>query len=103
MTKTFEELEKRGYLFKEDGALWFRSMDFGDDKNRVVQKSDGDYTYLAPDIAYHRYKFNRGFNRIINLLGPDHHGYTARLKAACQALGHQADDIRILIVQLVTL
>ncbi|MDA9101398.1 arginine--tRNA ligase, partial [Omnitrophica bacterium] len=101
--KTFEDLDKKGYLYESDGALWFRSTDFGDDKDRVVRKSSGDFTYLAPDIAYHRTKFDRGFNCLVDLLGPDHHGYTARLKAACQALGHNAQEIEILIVQLVTL
>ncbi len=96
-------LRQKDFLYEEEGALWFRSMDFGDDKNRVVRKSTGEYTYLAPDIAYHRTKFDRGYDRLINLWGPDHHGYIARLKAACQALGHPGDDIEIRIVQLTTL
>lgn len=101
--KTLAVLSKKGVLYEEDGAVWLRSEDFGDDKNRVVKKSSGEYTYLAPDIAYHQDKFSRGFNRLINLWGPDHHGYIARLKAACQALGHPAEAIRVLIVQLTTL
>lgn len=96
-------LREQGYLYEKDGALWFRATTFGDDKDRVVKKSSGDYTYLAPDIAYHRHKFERGHNWIINLWGPDHHGYVARLKAACQALGHSAAEIDIRIVQLVSL
>lgn len=103
INKTFADLEQKGYLYESEGALWFRSTDFGDDKDRVVRKSSGDFTYLAPDIAYHRSKFEREFNWVIDLLGPDHHGYTARLKAACQALGHDASQIEVLIVQLVTL
>ena len=103
VSKTFKDLEEKGYLYESEGALWFRSTDFGDDKDRVVRKSNGDLTYLAPDIAYHRQKYGRGYNRLINLLGPDHHGYVARLKAACQALGHNTDDINVLIVQLVSL
>jgi arginyl-tRNA synthetase len=96
-------LKDKGHLYEQDGALWFRSTAFGDDKDRVVRKSSGEATYLAPDIAYHRYKFERGFSWLINLLGPDHHGYVTRLKAACQALGHAADDIDVRIVQLTTL
>lgn len=101
--KTLEFLKKQGHLFEQDGALWFRSTEFGDDKDRVVKKSTGEYTYLAPDIAYHRKKFERGFNMLVNFLGPDHHGYIVRLKAACQALGHNADQIEVRIVQLTTL
>ena len=96
-------LTDRGHLYEKDGALWFRSTAFGDDKDRVVKKSSGETTYLAPDIAYHHSKFERGYHRIINLLGPDHHGYVARLKAACRALGHDPDQVDILIVQLTTL
>lgn len=91
------------HLYEKEGALWFRSTAFGDDKDRVVKKSTGEYTYLAPDIAYHRAKFERGYQWLINLWGPDHHGYVPRLKAACQALGHPAHDIDIRIVQLTTL
>lgn len=101
--KTIAFLEKNGHIFEEDGALWFRSTTFGDDKDRVVKKSTGEYTYLAPDIAYHHYKYDRGFNRLINFLGPDHHGYIARLKAACQALGHNPEEIEVRIAQLSTL
>jgi arginyl-tRNA synthetase len=96
-------LKEKGYLFESEGALWFRSTDLGDDKDRVVKKSTGEYTYLAPDIAYHKHKFDRGFNWLVNLLGPDHHGYIARLKAACQALGKNADQLDVRIVQLTTL
>jgi arginyl-tRNA synthetase len=96
-------LQKSGYLYEEGGAKWFASTGFGDDKNRVVIKSDGSYTYLAPDIAYHLDKYRRGYSHLIDLLGPDHHGYISRMKAAVQALGHDAKSLDILIVQLVTL
>ncbi len=92
-----------GHIFEAEGALWLRSTSFGDDKDRVLRKSDGDNTYFAPDIAYHKDKFARGFKELINIWGPDHHGYVARLKAAVQALGHPAQDLRIIIVQLATL
>ena len=101
--KALHCLKEKGHLYESEGALWFRSTTFKDDKDRVVKKSSGEYTYLAPDIAYHRHKFERGFNRLINLWGPDHHGYVPRLKAACQALGHDPKEIDILIVQLTTL
>ncbi len=96
-------LKEKGHLYEQEGALWFRSTSFGDDKDRVVKKTSGEYTYLAPDIAYHRKKFDRGFNWLVNFLGPDHHGYITRLKAACQALGHDAGQIEVRIVQLTTL
>lgn len=101
--RTLEELKKRGVVYESEGATWLRSTDYGDDKDRVLVKSDGNYTYLTPDIAYHHHKFERGFEEIINILGPDHHGYIARLKASQAALGHDASRIRVLIAQLVTL
>jgi len=96
-------LKDKGCLFEEEGALWFRSTSLGDDKDRVVRKSTGEYTYLAPDIAYHLSKYERGYNMLVNLWGPDHHGYIPRLKAACQALGYAPEAIHIGIVQLTTL
>ncbi len=96
-------LKEKGFLYEQDGAVWFRSTDFGDDKDRVVIKSDGAFTYLAPDIAYHRTKFERGFEWLINLWGPDHHGYIPRLKAAVMALGGNADSLHVVIVQLATI
>ena len=98
-----EVLKKKGYLYESEGALWFRSTDLGDDKDRVVKKSTGEYTYLAPDIAYHLFKYERGFNMLVNFWGPDHHGYIPRLKAACQVLGYSPEAIHIGIVQLTTL
>lgn len=101
--KTLEELKKRNHVYEKDGAVWFRSTDFGDDKDRVLIKSDKTYTYLTPDISYHHEKFERGFDELINIWGPDHHGYIPRLKASQEALGHDAKRIHILIAQLVTL
>ena len=101
--KVLKLLKNRGYIYEEDGAVWFASTRLGDDKDRVVTKSDGTYTYLAPDMAYHRDKYKRGYSRLIDLLGPDHHGYIKRMKAAVEALGHNAESLDILIVQLVTL
>ncbi len=101
--EAIELLKKKNLVREEGGALWFVSTQFGDDKDRVLRKQTGDYTYLAPDIAYHLTKFERGFKLLVNLWGPDHHGYIPRMKAACQALGHDAEALRVLIVQLVTL
>ncbi|MDD3374617.1 MAG: arginine--tRNA ligase [Candidatus Omnitrophica bacterium] len=101
--KALESIAAKGHIYTEEGATWFRTTALGDDKDRVVKKSDGQYTYLAPDIAYHKNKFERGFNRVIDILGPDHHGYVARLKAAVQALGYDSRNLDVLIVQLATL
>lgn len=98
-----KELRQRGALYDAEDATWFASTRFGDDKDRVVRKRDGEMTYLAPDIAYHQWKFQRGFERIVNLWGPDHHGYIARVKAAMMALGLPAERLVVKIVQLVTL
>lgn len=96
-------LRARGALYEADGALWFASTRFGDDKDRVLRKQDGELTYLAPDIAYHHGKCRRGYGRLVNLWGPDHHGYIARVKAAMTALGLPAERLTVRIVQLVTL
>ena len=101
--QAFEQLKKKGFLYEQDGALWFKSTEFGDDKDRVIIKSDGAQTYLAPDIAYHEDKFNRGFSWLINLWGPDHHGYINRIKASIAAFGHKQDDLSVVIVQLATI
>ena len=100
---TLNKLEKKGYVYNKDGAIWFKSTAFGDDKDRVVVKKDGSYTYLAPDIAYHLDKFRRKFKKLIDIWGPDHHGYIARLVASMEAFGYRKDSISILIVQLATL
>ncbi len=96
------DLRQHGVVYEADGAVWLRSTDFGDDKDRVLVKSDGDATYLLPDIAYHRDKFTRA-ERLVNVWGADHHGYVSRLKAAMQALGHDPDELDIVITQLVDL
>lgn len=101
--KALEFLKQKNCVYDSEGALWFRSTSFSDDKDRVVRKSDGNYTYLAPDIAYHRDKLQRGFDRLINIWGPDHHGYVPRIISAIQALGFKKDIVDVLIVQHVTL
>lgn len=101
--KVIEQLRKSGHCFEQDGAQWFRSTTFGDDKDRVIEKSDGTITYLATDVAYHVNKFDRGFTELVDIWGPDHHGYIARLRAALQALGHPTDSFRVLITQQVNL
>jgi len=103
ITATLDDLRARGVVFDEDGATWLRSTDFGDDKDRVLVKSDGEYTYLLPDIAYHRDKLARGFALLVDVWGSDHHGYVPRMKAALEALGHDPDAFEVPIVQLVNL
>ena len=96
-------LTAKGYMYEKDGALWLKSTEYGDDKDRVVIRDNGVPTYLAADIAYHRNKFERGFDRVINLWGADHHGYIARMKAAIGALGYQPEQLEVLILQMVNL
>ena len=100
---TMEELEKKGYIYEKEGALWLKSTLLGDEKDEVVVRSNGTPTYFAADIAYHRNKFERGFNRVINIWGADHHGHVARLKGAMSALGYDADNLQIILMQLVRL
>ena len=100
---TLEALKNSGFTYDLDGALWLRTTDFGDDKDRVLIKSDGSYTYLLPDIAYHKDKFDRGYEHLINLFGADHHGYIIRLKAGLKILGYNSDNLDIQIVQMVRL
>lgn len=101
--KILADLQKKGWLYPKEGALFFKSSALGDDKDRVVQKQDGEYAYFASDIVYHADKFARKFDRLIDLFGPDHHGYVARTKAAVKALGFDPDRLTILIVQQVNL
>ncbi len=96
-------LNERGHIYEEDGATWFRSTEYGDDKDRVLVKKDGSYTYLLPDIAYHRNKLERGFEQLINIWGADHHGYIPRMKAAIEALGFNREQLEVEIIQLVHL
>ena len=100
VVKGLEGLKERGYTYESEGALWFRSTDFGDDKDRVLIKSDGAYTYLVPDISYHLYKMERGYDQLIDLLGGDHHGYIARMDAALQAFGY-VNAFEVDIIQMV--
>ena len=96
-------LEKKHHLYQQDGATWFRSTDFGDEKDRVVQRENGQFTYFASDIAYHLNKFERGFDQVINIWGADHHGYIARVKGALQALGLDPGKLEIALVQFAVL
>ncbi len=100
--RAFDRLREAGHLYEHDGALWFRSTAFGDDKDRVLKKADGSYTYFAADIAYHADKFDRGFDRVIDIWGADHHGYVKRMEAAAAALGHEG-KLELVIGQLVNL
>ena len=101
--KTLKLLKKSQYSYERDGALWLKTTDFGDDKDRVLIKSDGTLTYLTPDIAYHKDKFDRGYDELIDILGADHHGYIARLKAGIEIMGYNPDALKVLIVQIVRL
>ena len=96
-------LEERGMIYEKDGALWLKSTDYGDDKDRVVIRDNGVPTYLAADIAYHKNKYDRGFKKMINIWGADHHGYVARVKAAMAALGYDVDQLEVLLLQMVSL
>jgi arginyl-tRNA synthetase len=98
-----EQLRERGHVYESDGALWARTTDFGDDKDRVVRRSNGEKTYYAADIAYHEDKRSRGYDHTIDVLGADHHGYVARMKAAWQALGGDPGRLEFVIMQLVNL
>jgi len=98
-----ELLRSRGLIYSQDGAEWFKSTQFGDDKDRTVVKSDGELTYFASDIAYHRNKFERKFNKLINVWGADHHGYVPRLKAAMQGLDYDPNILQVVLVQMVQL
>jgi len=97
------DFRKRGIIYEKQGASWFKTSDFGDEKDRVVVKNDGQTTYFASDIAYHQDKFERGFERVIDVWGADHHGYIPRMKAAIAASGHDPDQFDVILVQLVNL
>ncbi len=103
ITRTLADLRERGVVYDHEGAVWLRSTDYSDDKDRVLVKSDGEFTYLLPDIAYHRDKYARGFDLLIDVWGADHHGYVPRMKAAMQALGHDPGELECAIIQLVNL
>lgn len=103
VAKIIEKLRDEGFIYEEEGTLWFKTTDFGDEKDRVVVRGNGDPTYFAADIAYHRGKYERGFDRIINVWGADHHGYIPRMQACIQALGRKKEDLDVVLVQLVNL
>ncbi len=103
MEHTLELLEQQGHTYRSEGALWLRTTEFGDDKDRVLVRSNGEHTYFASDIAYHQDKRERGYERQIDVWGADHHGYVARMKAAYEALGGDPGHLEMLIMQLVHL
>ncbi|HCB14798.1 MAG TPA: arginine--tRNA ligase [Gammaproteobacteria bacterium] len=103
VNKTLNRLRDAGYVYEQEGALWFRSSAFGDEKDRVVERENGQTTYFASDIAYHLEKFERGFDGVIDVWGADHHGYVPRVKAALQALGENPDRLDVLLVQFAIL
>ena len=101
--ESYKELMAKGMLYEKDGAMWFKSSEFGDDQDRVIKKADGSNTYLTADIAYHVDKLRRGYDRLINIWGADHHGYVARVKASLEALGYDPNKLEVLLGQLVNL
>ncbi|MDZ7264341.1 MAG: arginine--tRNA ligase [candidate division KSB1 bacterium] len=101
--EVLRKLEEKGFVYQQDGASWFRSQQFGDEKDRVLVTSDGEPTYFLVDIAYHQNKYERGYDKIYDIWGPDHHGYIPRMKAALQALGYPKDSFEVEIVQQVNL
>ena len=101
--KAIEEMRKKGVIYNKEKAVWFQSTAYGDDKDRVIMKQDGEYTYFASDIAYHRKKIKKNYDELIDIWGSDHHGYIPRIHAVIEALGYQREKLKILIVQMVTL
>ena len=101
--RVVDVLLERGTAYEKDGAVWLRSTDYGDDKDRVIFRDNGVPTYLAADIAYHDDKYRRGYGRLINIWGADHHGYVARVKASMAALGHDPEELTVLLLQMVSL
>lgn len=101
--ETLQNLEERGETYEKDGALWFNSTKYGDDKDRVLRRGNGEFTYFASDIAYHRNKIKRGFGNLINVWGADHHGYVKRLKSSISALGYDEEMLEVKLVQMVSL
>jgi arginyl-tRNA synthetase len=101
--KACEYLKSKGDAYDQDGALWLASTKFGDDKDRVLKRADGRYTYLASDVAYHKNKYERGFAKLVNLWGADHHGYVARINACIQMLGLPGEALKVILYQLVSL
>ncbi|MGB5709100.1 MAG: arginine--tRNA ligase [Arenicellales bacterium] len=103
MEESVQVLERNGHIYEKDGAKWFRATDFGDEKDRVVKRANGTHTYFATDLAYHYDKGERGFDRILDVFGADHHGYVNRIKASFEALGHARESLDVLLVQFAVL
>ena len=101
--KTLDELAKSGKVFEQDGALWLKTTDMGDDKDRVLRKSTGEYTYFTPDIAYHQNKYERGYEYLIDIWGADHHGYIKRMQCALECLNHKLESFKATLIQMVNL
>jgi len=101
--KAIDDLKARGRIYERDGAVWFRATDFGDDKDRVIIKQDGEFTYFTSDIAYHRIKIEKKFDELIDIWGADHHGYIPRIQAVIHALGYPKESLKVLLVQMVSL
>ena len=103
VARAMQQLEEAGHIYEQDGALWFRSTTFGDEKDRVVKRDNGQFTYFASDVAYHTNKFERGFEQVIDVWGADHHGYIPRVRGALEALGKSADRLVVALVQFAVL
>ena len=103
VSQAMEHLKQRDYAFEADGAVWFKASDFEDEKDRVLIRNNGAPTYFASDIAYHKEKFDRGFDRVIDIWGADHHGYIPRMKAGIEAIGRKPEDLDVLLIQFVNL
>jgi arginyl-tRNA synthetase len=101
--RALERLKASGHVYRKDGALWFKATDYGDEKDRVVERENGQRTYFASDIAYHLYKRERGYEQLIDVLGADHHGYVARVRAGLEAMGEPGDSLEVRLIQFVTL
>ena len=101
--KAIEELSSLGFVYEKEDAVWFRSSDFGDDKDRVLKRSNGEHTYFASDVAYHGDKYDRGYDRVINILGSDHHGYTPRVNAAMEASNRDIKKLEVVYIQFANL
>ncbi len=101
--KLIDDMKADGHVFEAEDAVWFRSTTFGDDKDRVLIKNDGTYTYVAPDLAYHKNKLERGFEKLIDILGPDHHGYQGRMQAGISSFGYPEGTLEVILLQFVTL
>jgi arginyl-tRNA synthetase len=101
--KAIDDLRRRGFIYEKDGATWFKATDFGDDKDRVIIKNDGEYTYFTSDIAYHRKKIEKNYDELIDIWGADHHGYIPRMHSVIEALGYPKEKLKVLLVQMVNL